>query len=428
MPVVARMQGDLEKLNKTIEQIEQRSGQIVTVFVVLTIILGTAYSIYLGDKLRFLPDEADYVRLAENVAQLGIYSLDGHTPTAYRAPGYPLTFVPLAYLGIGIVGYRVLNFVWLAGCIYMVSLILREQSTRFSAVLGAGWVFLYPVQFYTAGALYPQTLAALLLLLLLYNLTKKRRPISSYLTAGIAAGLLCLTTPTAIFIVGMSILWVFLTANKKFSHGLMVFVLSALVVIGAWTVRNYLVFGDLIPVSTNSGENLLVGNSENASPNSGRTTDISIYERAASGLNEVAKDRYYRSAALAYIQANKLDVVKLYFQKFLNYFNYQNRLVTKGEGTQLRDMLMLVSYGILLGFFILRMFLLKRYPPTRFELLIIFIYLLNSLITAIFFTRIRFRLPFDFLLIINAAMVLGKIIYKFIETEPQTQLNSRLLN
>ena len=404
---------DLAYINIIIEQIEQRSGRIVTVFVVLTIVLGTAYSIYLGDKLRFLPDEADYVSLAENVAELGIYSLNGHNPTAFRSPGYPLTLVPLAYLGIGVVGYRVLNFIWLAGCIYLVSLILREQSTSFSAVLGAGWVFLYPVLFYTAGSLYPQTLAALLFLLLLYNLTKKIRPIYSYLTAGIAAGLLSLTTPTAIFIVGVSALWAFFTANKKISRGLLVFLLSTLVVIAAWTVRNYLAFEDIIPVSTNSGENLLVGNSENSLPNSGRTTDISIYIQAASELDEVEKDRYYRNAALAYIQANKLAVVKLYSIKFLNYFNYQNRLVTVEEGTQLKDMLMLISYGILLVLFVLRILLLKRHPPTAFELLIISIYVINALITAIFFTRIRFRLPFDYLLIINAAIVMDKVVMKY---------------
>ena len=414
----------MESICKLTQQIEQRSGHIVTVFVVLTIVLGTAYSIYLGDELRFLPDEADYVSLAENVAQLGRYSLDGYNPTAFRPPGYPLVLVPVAYLKVGVVGFRVLNFVLLGGCIYLVSLILREQSTRFSAVIGAGLVFLYPVLFYTAGTLYPQTLAALLFLILLYNVTKKKHPMHSYLIAGISAGLLCLTTPTAIFIVGVSTLWVFLTANKKISHRLLVFLLSTLVVIGAWTVRNYLAFEDLIPVSTNSGENLLVGNSENSSPNSGRTTDISKYEQATGELNEVEKDRYHRNAALTYIQANKLAVVKLYSQKFLNYFNYQNRLVTAEEETQLRDILMLISYGILLGFFILRIFLLKRYPPTAFELLIIFIYLLNALITAIFFTRIRFRLPYDYLLIINAAIVVDMFTMKYIGRGQKSPYNA----
>ena len=38
------------------------------------------------------------------------------------------------------------------------------------------------------------------------------------------------------------------------------------------------------------------------------------------------------------------------------------------------------------------------------------IYFLNAFLSAIFFTRIRFRIPFDFVLIILVAMILSDII------------------
>ncbi len=45
----------------------------------------------------------------------------------------------------------------------------------------------------------------------------------------------------------------------------------------------------------------------------------------------------------------------------------------------------------------------------RFEGLLIMLYFAGAFIHAIFYTRIRYRLPFDFLLIMVAAMFLGRL-------------------
>jgi hypothetical protein len=74
---------------------------------------------------------------------------------------------------------------------------------------------------------------------------------------------------------------------------------------------------------------------------------------------------------------------------------------------------MLLTYGFILGTTFLRLFSRRRLPITKFDLLLVGLYLLSGLSYAIFFTRIRFRLPFDYLLILLAAPFLGKILADF---------------
>jgi hypothetical protein len=71
---------------------------------------------------------------------------------------------------------------------------------------------------------------------------------------------------------------------------------------------------------------------------------------------------------------------------------------------------MLVSYGLLLGLAILRLLGARSIPLTSFERLLLSLYLLSALVHALFFTRIRFRLPFDYALILLAGLFLGKLL------------------
>jgi hypothetical protein len=180
--------------------------------------------------------------------------------------------------------------------------------------------------------------------------------------------------------------------------------------LGGWTVRNYLVFDTFVFISTNSGENLLVGNSENTTPNAGRTVDITRYKTEAESLGEVERDHYYRTQALEFMLAHKAHTVRLYFMKVLNHFNYRNDLKTYEATSTTKDLVLMLTYGPLLLLLILRLVMYKLYKLSPFEILLVFLYLSNAFVSAIFFTRIRFRLPFDFLLIILAALFLEQLV------------------
>lgn len=120
----------------------------------------------------------------------------------------------------------------------------------------------------------------------------------------------------------------------------------------------------------------------------------------------------YRDAAIEWIRSNRLDAIQLYFQKFINYFNFRNELGTASESSNTRDIIMLMTYGPLLMLFILRMVLISWLPLHRIEVLLVLLYLANAFVTAVFVTRIRYRLPFDFLMIIIVAILLERIFWQ----------------
>jgi hypothetical protein len=390
--------------------LERKSIFILFLLGSLLLVGGAVYSFSLGDSLRFLPDEAEYVALARNLARHNIYSLDGETPTAYRPPGYPAVLSVLVRLGGDISQLRFLNFVFLSGSVYLLGRIMLQQGLPLAAIFSSLLVVAYPVLFYTSGTFYPQTLAAFLFLFILNTFTKVKLRPGDFVTGGLVFGLLVLTVPTFFYAIFVIWGWFFLTGRYPLARSYILTLLSAFLIIGLWTARNYLVFDTFFFVSTNSGENLLIGNTENSTPNSGTNVDISEYLGRAAGLGEAEKNKFLTQQAIHYIFDHPAGSMKLYLHKVLNYFNYRNELVTLSEGSQLRDLVMLFTFGPLMAIFLLRLLLIKQAKATPVEILFILLYLLSALVSAVFFTRIRFRLPFDYLMIMVVAITLDGLI------------------
>jgi hypothetical protein len=389
--------------------------QIFWICILLVIVAGTFYSFYLGNQLRFLPDESDYYVLATNLLNHHFYSLDGVLPTAYRPPGYPLLITVFTFLGAQVIHLRIINFILLALCLVVMNVILKNKSTPIAASIGILIVLFYPVIFYTAGQLYPQTLATLLFLLSILLVTRRERTWWSNILAGVALGYLVLTVPIfffSIFVIGG---WIWYFERLEGIKGFVISTLIAILIIGLWSFRNFSLFNTWFFVSTNSGENLLLGNSENTQPNIGQLANINKYRKESANMSEVERDQYFRTEAIHYIQTHPEQSVKMYLLKLLNYFNFRNELVTKAEESPIKDIIMFLTYVPLLLIFILRLIMGKSEKISPFEWLLVILYFSSAMVSAIFFSRIRFRLPFDFVLIMLVAIFLGNVIVNSIK-------------
>ena len=176
-------------------------------------------------------------------------------------------------------------------------------------------------------------------------------------------------------------------------------------------MRNYRTYDSFVFVSSNGGLNLLLGNSDATPPNAGSTVDVSAYAPASEDLNEVELDRHYAREAGAYMRERPVQVLGMYLLKFLNYFNYKNTMATTAETSRWREWIMLLTYWPLLVVGGARLLLRRKFPLSYFEQCACLLYVVNGAFAAIFFTRIRYRVPFDMLLIALAAAILAKILF-----------------
>jgi hypothetical protein len=198
-----------------------------------------------------------------------------------------------------------------------------------------------------------------------------------------------------------------------------------ILLVGGWQLRNYRAFDHFVFVSTNSGINLLLGNSENTTADSGTNADVRHYREEAAGLSEVERDRFFRDSALEWIAQNPGDALELYVRKWLHYFGYRDQLATESESSGARDLLMLASYGPLFLCLLFRLLLIRRFPLGRVEGLLIALFVLNAFFMAIFFTRIRFRIPMDHLLVVVAAAFVARGVHQVreaSETPPEAMV------
>ncbi|MCF6188732.1 MAG: hypothetical protein L3J49_14810, partial [Desulfobulbaceae bacterium] len=97
--------------------------------------------------------------------------------------------------------------------------------------------------------------------------------------------------------------------------------------------------------------------------------------------------------------------IKLYLTKLVDYFNFYDHLYVEQEFSLLRRVIMFVTYYPLLLCLILRLIFSRRVPLSKTEKLLVAIYITSALFYAVFLPRIRFRLPFDAVLIAHVGIM-----------------------
>lgn len=376
------------------------------------IVYGLFYIFSQSSQPFRFTDEQTYYDLTKNLSEHNVYAHDNLVPTAIKPPGFSFVLYIFFKISDNIDFIKCINFLFYLAAIFVGGLITKRYSYNSSISLFAILICIYPVLFYTASTLYPQTLASLLLLLILYVTFKDILNFKKALAIGILWGILILSIPTFLIIFLFYLLFTRFSLKQKYLEW--VFIIAS-ILIGSWFLRNYFVFGKPVIFSTNLSINFYYGNSQFANDNPYAVADIDYMDdgKFAKIENEVERDSALKSAALTFIKDNPFAALKLYFIKFLNYFNYRNNLKTTEQQNIYYDIIMFITYYFILILVIIRIMNRKRFPLTKLEIFILGCYILNVLVTSVFFTRIRFRLPFDYLLIlINAIYISNWLQYK----------------
>jgi hypothetical protein len=254
-------------------------------------------------------------------------------------------------------------------------------------------------------------LAACLFLGALFFLAKPEVPTAlDAIGGGVLLACLLLTVPTFAAACVVLVLWMLWRFGRRAALAVALVVLTTGLGLGAWTGRNQAVFGSFVFVATNSGLNLYLGNNASASPTSGVEVALPEPLQGEAEHDEARVDARYRRLAWEWISDHPTAALRLYLGKLAHYFAIDDDLATATEESSLHTLVMACTYLPLLLLALLRIAYLRDQPLSSMEKLFLALYLVNALTASVFFCRIRFRVPYDFLLIGLAASCLCALI------------------
>ena len=240
-----------------------RTPQQLLLSAIVIGLFARAWVIWHGPGYAFAVDEL-FDALAWNLVTMHHFTLDGVNPAAHVGPLYPMVLAAFYSL----VGHRPewvpmlhvlcdLGAVW---CIY------RVGTTLWGSWVGA-WtaalIFLYPAYWTYDPRIRSEALLTLLVSLWLWAIVWCRQSPSCrrYAFVGIAAGLTVLCKPVVLILVLLltGLIWIGTDRwSRKIGYAV-VYGAICLMLVTPWSVRNYLLFDQFIPVSAGMGAGLWMG-------------------------------------------------------------------------------------------------------------------------------------------------------------------------
>ncbi|MFH0793397.1 MAG: glycosyltransferase family 39 protein [bacterium] len=206
-----------------------------------------------------LDDATDYDHLARTLLSNGAFLSPSGEPTAFRPPVYPI-FLAIIYSISGVGNLRAVALCHaILGAISSVLLVRLGQRAKFpaNASLLAGAIYaVYPAFVFQTPQILSEVLGRTLLLaalLLIFRAVEKGR-LAWYAVAGAVLGVTILDKSVFLVCAPFIAAWLLWVAGGSAGRWWLyvgAFLSPLVVVVGSWTVRNYLVSGSLIPVSTN---------------------------------------------------------------------------------------------------------------------------------------------------------------------------------
>ncbi len=364
------------------------------------VLMAVAYACVLNGRFNFV-DEMFYYRMALHVRHGHMFSLDGQVPTGIRPPGYPWFLAGLQVIHEDVRFAKTASLLLWPLCGMLTASLARALFGQRAATLALVLACLYVIELYMAGTLYPQALASTLLLLSLWlHLVWRRAGTAAEAwLQGVLWSLLLLAVPVFLInlvVFGVAVLW----KERRMGQIVTVALVVGLAMAG-WSARNRAAMGGFF-VSDNSGEMLLYGNSDLTGPNTGPQVPIwTLAPEATAQRLEVDQENGYKAVAVSWIKAHPQKAAVLYLEKVVNWFNCQTNLKTATQDGHRYGLVIGVVYYPMLLAALVSLVSLTRHRS--FALLCWAQYLGAAAAYAVFFTRVRYRLPYDYLLILLAA-------------------------
>jgi len=215
------------------------------------------------------------------------------THMVFYPPGYPY-FIAFGYLAFG--SLEAVKWLQVVAASLLVPAVGRVGALAFSpraGFLGAGIAAFYPELVWFSVHFWSETLFMVLLWWALERLVAADRSgsVRAALVAGLLWGLAILVRETALYFTPIAAVW--LAWRRRHDRGWRrgaAFLAAAVLTVVPWTLRNWVVFRALVPVSTAGGLNLFQGNA--------RLTRQEVYDLYDAVHGRIEQYRYARRMGL----------------------------------------------------------------------------------------------------------------------------------
>lgn len=365
----------------------------------------------------FSPDAQSYDTLATNLLKgeglwmedyRGLYGERGVPVRSFRP-----VMMPLYLAGV----YSVLGHSFLPARVGL--LILSSLSCVFVYVLGrrlvgetGSWfaglgTAVYPRLIYYSPMLSTETLYIFLLLLvtvLLYR-SAERMGWWNWVVTGVVFSMAVLTRSVLGAFLPVLVLWfiVYQDSRKAGFRNYVVMCMGAVVGLSPWVVRNYIVHGEFVPLTTEGGFTLWVTNNEKFK--GGGTNYLPEDKTPLLGKTETQIDRTLYRMGLEYIRKNPGIFLKNAIRKFVDFWRPYPRPSQVGWKPAL------VSALSFLPVLVLAIWGMIAYRwKWREHWLVYLLIIYYTCIHMVFMSVTRYRLPLEPYLIIFAGGALGSLL------------------
>ncbi|MGB8347699.1 MAG: glycosyltransferase family 39 protein [Ktedonobacteraceae bacterium] len=232
----------------------------------LALIVRVVYNLTTGRGYTPLYDSFVYQEIALNLLRTRCFCQVANAPLTGRAPLWPAV-IAVIYDLLGPKNIYVRLFLSCVGsgtCV-LVYLFARDLFGRRIGLVAGIIAVIYPNLFIYDGWLYSESLYTFLLFAFCYTLFLVQRTSLArwMLISGILAGLVSLTRPNGVIMPVIVIAWAIVIAWKKVvswrvaASAAVIVAGLTLALVGPWTLRNYSIAHQFIPVATGDGTVLL---------------------------------------------------------------------------------------------------------------------------------------------------------------------------
>lgn len=375
----------------------------------------------MGDKVTVLPgihDQVSYDALARSLLAGRGYSFTenwypftlANTPTAHWSFIYPLYLAGV----YAITGYHPLAARLIQGVVgsalmcLLIYLIGRRVGNEEVGLAAAALAAVYGYFIYYSVALMTETFFIVLVLFVLYlSLELREKPtVARWLLLGLALGMAGLLRQTMLLFVPFLLIWLFWEVRKDNIHWwhftLPIGVIVLLIV--PWTIRNYLVYDQFLPLNSNAGYALYASNNPNLATDWRNEAVVVPVPAELAGQNEAELNQTLTRKGMEFIMADPIRYLRLNLDKTLEYFKFW----PSSESSRISNLNRVLSFGLYLPFMLWGLYL-SLSSWRSFVPLYLFM-VIHTGIHLLTWPSPRYRLPVDAVFMVFAGLAILKLI------------------